>query len=88
MPKIGGDEQYDNELRGAIFRVDEDKRTERGPDMRGTVQVAGQEYKISGWTKTAKSGKRYLSIALTLDKAVPAAAPKQEAPPIDEDIPF
>jgi hypothetical protein len=60
---------YDNSLRGALF-VNNDKRSDNHPDYKGSIELEdGEEYWVSAWIKTAKSGKtagkQFLSLALT-----------------------
>ena len=78
---------------GALFRVpDEDKKTEKWPDMKGDVLIDGVKWWISGWTRTSeKTGKKYLSLALRKADEKPAEAnPKlSKAPAMNDDsIPF
>jgi hypothetical protein len=47
--------RYDNS--GLLFRVAR-KRTERAPDMEGNAVIAGKEFRIVGWVKLSKDGKR------------------------------
>jgi hypothetical protein len=54
-----------NELRGALFRNDAKQPGSKRPDHRGTVVVAGIEYRISGWINQSKDGKKSLALALT-----------------------
>jgi hypothetical protein len=61
--------QYDDELRGVLFREGE-KKSDRAPDYRGSVQVEGKRYRLSGWLReSSKTGKRFLSLRLTLENA-------------------
>ena len=60
--------QYDNTNRGAMFK-NNDKRDDRSPDYRGTLDVDGNEYWISGWIKTAGAaaknpGAKFLSVSI------------------------
>ena len=54
---------YDNTNRGALFRV-EDKKDEKHADYSGNINVDGTEYWLSGWIKTSKEGKKYLSLSV------------------------
>lgn len=49
---------------GALF-VNDRKTTERQPDYTGTINVNGVEMAISGWSKTARSGTKYVSLAIS-----------------------
>ena len=92
-------EQKDNS--GTMF-VNDKKEKDNHPDRKGSAVIDGTEYWVSGWLKTSKDGKPYLSLAFKPkdEAAKPAAqddglgddppaksAPKKPAP-IDDDIPF
>lgn len=66
-------QQYDNNLRGALFTNDKGG-VERRPDYRGTCEIEGIEYKIAGWKrKTRSNGRPFLSLSFTPDIQDPAA---------------
>ena len=48
---------------GALFK-NERKETEKHPDYRGEVTVAGEEYYISAWVTKSKKGTTYMSLKL------------------------
>lgn len=55
--------QYDNTNSGAIFPARE-KKTEKHPDMTGSLNVDGVEYYVSGWTKVSQKGQKFLSLSV------------------------
>ena len=55
--------EYDHTNRGAIFPNDR-KQSDQQPDYRGSINVEGTEYWISGWKKTAKTGNVFLSVSV------------------------
>lgn len=57
-------QQYNNELRGALFRNDKGDNPKR-PDYRGRCTIEDIQYKISGWLKTSHNGDRYMSLAFS-----------------------
>jgi hypothetical protein len=62
--------KFDNTNRGALFK-EETRKTDTDPDYAGTINIAGVDYWLKGWVKTAtKSGKKFLSLS---------ARPKQQA---------
>lgn len=83
-------EQYDNELRFALFR--NHSENPKAPNFKGSVQVNGKKYWLSAWKKTAKNGDAYLSGALQLaEEEKPAPKPKAQPKPtndLDDDVPF
>lgn len=93
-------QEYDNELRGVLFKNDR-KETDNHPDYKGSCEVDGVEYWIAAWIKTGKKGK-FMSLAFT-EKEEAAPAPARSAPArstrseprgrggfddMDDDIPF
>lgn len=83
--------QYDNEMRFTLFENDKGVNDKR-PDRKGTLTMNGVEYTMSGWIKTDRTGKRFLSGQVEPKKErTPSAQTEPSAPksPIeDEDIPF
>lgn len=83
-------QQYDNELRGSLFKNDKDGNEAR-PDYTGTCQIGGVEYRMAAWLKESASGKKYMSFKFDPKEGGQAAlaksAPKPQAA-VDQDIPF
>jgi hypothetical protein len=79
-------EQKDNS--GAIFK-NPNRKTDRHPDLTGSLRVNGQDYWISAWTKQSQKGEKYLSIAVN-----PKLAKAEEEKPaavdadLDDKLPF
>lgn len=48
---------------GRLFRVEEDKKRERGPDYSGTAVIEGVEYFMDAWLKTSESGRKWMSFS-------------------------
>lgn len=91
---------YDNTNSGALFQAKE-KRTAKSPDYTGSIDANGVEFFVSGWKKTDRNGKPYLSLALTpknqqqgngggRQQSQGAAGRPSSEPPMDfdDDIPF
>ena len=76
---------YDNTNSGALFR-NESKNKPNQPDYNGRLNADGKEYWVAAWVKTAKSGKKFMSIALTEVEEQQPAAPSDFD--VDEDMPF
>lgn len=56
-------QEYDNNMRGVLF-ISENKKSDKYPDFNGTITINNKEYKLAGWKKVGKSGKRFLSLAV------------------------
>jgi hypothetical protein len=83
---------YDNKDRGALFKND-DKREERHPDYKGSLNVGGVDYWISSWLQTSKAGAKYMSLSVTPKNANNTRAPVQsKSAPADDfgdsEVPF
>ena len=75
---------------GAMFR-NEKKETDNHPDYKGTANIAGLEYWVNGWIKTAKAGTKYMSLSLTPKQTQPAdALPVIDPPKLEpsDELPF
>ena len=87
--------EYDNELRGVLFR-NKDKRPEKkDADYRGKATVEGVDYWLDAWINEPKSGgEKFMAIKFKAKDAQPAAAAPApvEAPagddPFKDEIPF
>lgn len=80
-------DEYDNELRGSLFKNDKDGNEAR-PDYTGTCQIGGVEYRMAAWLKEAASGKKYMSFKFDPKEGGTAPAKRVAAAPVDQDIPF
>lgn len=73
--------QYDNTNRG-ILSKNENKSSEKHPDLSGSLNVNGVDYWLSGWTKVGKNGK-FLSLSV---KPKDAQKPKKDEKFIDDNL--
>ena len=80
--------------RGALFRVpDDEKKNDRWPDFRGDLTVEGRKWKLAGWTKEDKNGRKYLSLVARPaedrgDDHQQATRSSWQKPLDDDSIPF
>jgi len=84
--------EYDNTNRGILSR-NERKEKDSHPDMKGTINIDGVDYWLSGWTKTKKDGSgKFLSLSVEPKEQKIAAKPAAKRPSkvedMDDDIPF
>lgn len=52
------------EKNGSLFEND-DKKQANSPDYTGMIKIDGKLWRIAGWAREAKSGKVYLSLAIS-----------------------
>ncbi len=79
--------EYDNTNSGTFF-VNDRKEKETHPDYNGKINVEGTEYYLKGWKKTAKSGTKFLSLAVNPVDGKAGSAPRQQTAPTTDDAPF
>lgn len=70
---------YDNTNSGMLSRNDR-KEQDNHPDFKGTINVEGVEYWLSGWMKEGKpgskmEGRKYFSLAVKAKEEKTAAKP-------------
>lgn len=92
-------QQYDNTNKASLWKNDR-KTEDKQPDYKGSVNVEGVEYWMSGWINTAgpnskRAGEKYISLRLELKEGQqkPAASQHQQSKqngfqPDDFDVPF
>ena|SRR3990167_3503903 len=73
--------EYDNNLRGALFKNDKEGGNEKWPDYKGACEIAGVEYWIAGWIKTSKKGSKFMSLTFKPKDDERKPEPKREAAP-------
>ena len=74
------------DMSGALFR-EREKRSDKSPDYRGRITVAGITYKLSGWV-WEKDGRKYLSLAVSEMQERRERTDSRPAAGAEEDIPF
>jgi hypothetical protein len=80
---------YDNTNKGALFRNDDkDPNDDRDRDYNGSINVEGTEYWLSGYVRTSKSGKKYLSLSVKPKQDKTAASKASRADDFNDSVPF
>jgi hypothetical protein len=79
-------EQYNNELKGILFKNDR-KESDEDRDYSGSATINGREYWLSGWKRKSKSGTPFLSLSFKAKEA-PAASSKPKAKPDFDEVDF
>lgn len=75
---------------GVLFKNDK-KENPNQPDYTGSINIKGEEKRISMWVKIAKSGVKYLSVAVsenTQPKQCNKKPDVKNEPFIEDEIPF
>jgi hypothetical protein len=80
------------DMSGALFR-ETDKKSDRAPDYTGSLTIHGTRYRLAGWVKAGREGKKFLSIAASLpedrsDDRRQQRQPDHGGPDWDSQIPF
>lgn len=58
---------------GAMFS-NRNKKEDKHPDLKGTINLSGKEMNIAAWKRTTKSGQQFLSIKVSesrMEKNIP-----------------
>lgn len=83
-------QQYDNTNKGVLF-VNDRKQSDTHPDRRGSLNIDGKEYWVSGWDKQTSRGDT-ISLSVQPKEAAKPSAPAQRtekaASNFDDDMPF
>lgn len=84
---------YDNNMRGVLFKNDDKREGKQDPDYRGNAEVNREHFWVSAWIKSSKDGRKYMSLSFQPKQAkdVKGAVAKKAAPPaddLDDEIPF
>lgn len=78
---------YDDTNTGVLFKK-ENRSSERAPNYEGNINVDGKDYRLAAWIKESKTGKKFMSLAVSVptkptDKPTTKSTPKQEPKPLD-----
>lgn len=85
--------EYDNTNRGAIWK-NKDKVEDKHPDFKGSLNVGGVEYWVSGWKRQEGASEKAPALSFRVqpkdERAKPPARPSGAGPMSDmnDDIPF
>lgn len=81
--------EYDNSLRGVLFRNKDKRPDKRDPDYRGNAEVDGVEYWLDAWVnEPKKGGDKFLSLKFKMKERPATPAPIASEPAFDDDLPF
>ena len=80
--------QYDDSNKGVLFR-EKDKKSDSHPDFKGSINVGGNDYWLSGWVNESKAGQKYFKLSVSPKNGSAQPKPTAQATEfISEDIPF
>jgi hypothetical protein len=84
---------YDNSNRGSIWK-NEDRKSDTHPQFKGSAEVGGVEYWVSGWLRKADANPKAPAMSFSFtakevqsNKSQPTQAPANDFD-TDESIPF
>ena len=72
--------EYDNELRGALFKNERKEAGDTKADYTGSMTVEGTDYFMDAWLNKAKDGRTYMSVKLKRKDKQSGAAPPVQRP--------
>jgi len=89
---------YDNTNKGAMWG-NREKKTDNHPDYKGSINVDGVEYWLSGWKRKPTDNPNAPAVRFSvkakeevhkqgMQQAQQAMQPQQQADEFDSDIPF
>ena len=70
--------QYDNTNRGALFINDRKTPGSKQPDYKGSINIEGVEYWVSGWVKDTTRGE---IVAMSVEKKESGPSRQQQSAP-------
>lgn len=69
-----GEYKYEFMASLGLLHLNDDKRSEKSPDMGGKVTLNGKVYKLGCWARESDKGTPYTSLGFTdVDESAPAA---------------
>ena len=79
------------DMSGSLFKNDR-REKETHPQAKGSAMIGGVEYWVSAWTKEARDGSKYQSLAFTPKNADQTGSYARQQPQtsadLDDDVPF
>lgn len=69
--------QYDNTNRGALFINDRKRAGSNQPDYKGSINIEGVEYWVSGWVKSTTRGE---IVSMSVEKKESNPTPRAQGP--------
>jgi hypothetical protein len=78
---------YDNNMCGALWKND-NREKETHPQLKGSAEIDGVEYWVSGWTSKEGGKKPLVSLSFKRKDAQRAPRPTPGIDDLDPDVPF
>ena len=85
---------YDNSNRGSIWK-NEDRKSDTHPQFKGSAEVGGVEYWVSGWLRKPDANPKApaMSFSFTAKEQQAFKPPQQDQAPVNDfdansDVPF
>ena len=55
--------EYEKDMTGVLF-VNNDRKNDKQPNLKGRVIIRGEKFWLSAWTKTSEKAGEYISLAV------------------------
>ena len=78
---------YDKTNTGVLF-VNKERKSDKYPNFRGTINVNGKDFEVAGWTRESKTGDKYLSLKIEEPRTAQKAEPKPTSTDLGDELPF
>tara|TARA_R110000824_G_scaffold276311_1_gene464831 strand:+ start:2519 stop:2764 length:246 start_codon:yes stop_codon:yes gene_type:complete len=79
---------YDNNLRGVLFKNDKATEENNQPQYRGSCEIEGKEFSISSWIKKSKSGMTFMSLSFEVKQPAESTESATKEAAVSADAPF
>ena len=67
----------------------ENRRSDKSPEFFGKIDIDGTEYRLAAWVReNPNNGKKFFSLAVSMESQDTPAKPDKPKPSSTEDIPF
>ncbi len=76
--KVKGEDKYELMVSAGLLHLNEEKKSERSPDIGGPITWNNVQYKFGGWKKVSDKGNEYTAVSLRVKDDEETVAHKTE----------